>query len=290
VEYYNRALQADPKYALAYAGLADSYHVMRLNNVLEPSRAVPQAEEAARKALLLDNSLAEPHATLGAIKQDRDLDWAGAEREFRLATNLNPSYPTGHQWYSNYLSLMGRHDEALREAERGLQLDPLSLSMNAQLGVAFYYARRFDDAIQQMRRTLDLDSGFSGARFRLAAAYEQKGMYREAIAEVQSRGRALADNTDYLGLLGHIYAQAGRRREAEDVLSQLQRISKERYVNPIDFVFVYEGLRKNDKALEYLEKAYAAREIAGIGSDPLSDPIRADPRFQALLRRMAFPR
>ena len=287
IEYYDRAIQADPQYALAYAGLADSYSVMSDLDSWGRAKAVSNAELAAQKALQLDGSLAQPHATLASLKQFVEFDWTGAEKEFRQAIALNPSYATAHQWYSNYLSLMNRHDEAILEAQRALELDPLSLIINAQMGWAFYYARRYDEAIAQLKKTLDLDSTFTPARHRLAAAYELKGMHGAAIAELQKMGKGLDENAAYLALLGYAYAHSGNLKEAERMRARITLHPPA--FGDSDLALIYTGLGDNDKAFESLHRARAAREVVGVRADPLFDPLHSDPRFQELFRTMNFP-
>ena len=288
IEYYDLAIQADPQYALAYAGLADSCSIMSDLDPWGRAQAISNAELAAQQALRLDGSLAQPHATLASLKQLVDLDWTGAEKEFRLAISLNPNYATEHQWYSNYLSLMGRHDEAILEAQRALELDPLSLIINAQLGWAYYYARRYDEAISQLKKTLDLDAKFTPARHRLAAAYELKGLHATAITELQEMGNGLDENAAYLALLGYAYAHSGNRKEAEKMRSRITLHASPSF-GDADLALIYTGLGDKDKAFEYLDRARAARGIVGVRVDPLFDPLRSDPRFHELFRNLHFP-
>jgi len=291
VEYYRRAIQADPGYARAYAGLAQTYAVMATPGLLGPQEAFSRAQEAARKALALDGTLAEAHATLGLMQEDYGWDWQAAEKEFGQAIAVDPGYATAHQWYSNHLSLMGRHREALTEAKRALALDPLALPVNAQVGVAFYYAHRYEEAIEQFQKTLNLEPGFALARERLAAAYEQKGLYREAISELEKGESAAAERTTSMAWLGIAYARVGRTREAEKILLKMRALSPKLWVSPCDLAAIYIGLGENSKALGYLKEAYVERD-SGLNSlqvDPIFDPLRSDPRFQDLIRGMAFP-
>jgi serine/threonine protein kinase/tetratricopeptide (TPR) repeat protein len=286
-EYFRQAIDKDPNYTLAWAGLADFYAVYGAYDMLPPREAAPKAKEAASKALALDETLMEPHATLGLIKTNYDWDWPGAEREFKRAMELNPNYATAHSWYSIYLEARGRLDEAIAGARRAPEADPLSLPISSVAGRTFYFARRYDQAIEQLRRTLEMDPNFARAHWLLAMACEQAGRHEEAIAEAQKAvslfGGALA-----LGELGHANAVSGKTAEAHKVLAELKGLSKKRYVAPFHIALIYVGLGDRSQALEWLEEAYQDHScwFAWIRVWPQFDILRGEPRFQDLLRRM----
>ncbi len=291
VDYFQRAADIDPTYALAYAGLADSYIVLGVNQFLTPSEAFPKAKQAALKALELDNALAEAHTSLAFVLQ-REWEWAEAEREFQRALELNPGYSTAHHWYSYVLTIMGRHEEAIAEARRATELDPLSLIINANLGEVLYYAGRSDEAIRQQLRTVDLDPDFYIAHFNLGQAYRKAGMFDKAIAEFE-RARALSGNNPFpLASLGAAYGFSGRKADAERVLKELREISKRGYVSPFLLAAVYVGLGEKEQAIKWLEKAYEERDslLPWIKVSPTFDSLRSEPRFQDLVRRIGLPR
>jgi TolB-like protein/DNA-binding winged helix-turn-helix (wHTH) protein len=291
IDYFQQAIEKDPGYALAYAGLADSYVVLGERALTAPKEAYPRVKAAAFKALELDETLAEAHAPLGAARYEYDWDWVGAESEFKRAIELNPGYAAAHQWYAEYLSYMGRHNEAIAEIKRARELDPLSLIINAVGGLVSFFARRYDEAIAQCRRTLELNAGFSPARDYLCRAYEQEKLYDEAISECQ-KGIVLGEgDPGCSGSLARVYAAAGKRPEALKIISNLRELSKQKYVSPYQIAHIYTALGDFDQAFAWLEKAYAARSMALIELkvDPRLDPLRSDPRFQDVLRRMNFP-
>ena len=281
-----------PTYALAYSGLADSYLIVGEFSLLPTEESHPKARKAATKALELDDALAEAHSTLAGVKEDYDWDWLGAEREYRRAIELNPGYATAHQWYGELLSALGRHEEALAEIKRAQQLDPLSLIINAVSGRTLLYAGRDDLAIEQLRKTLDeIDPNFAHAHWFLGIAYVRKGAFAEAIAEFQ-RAKTLSPNiTQYQGGLGHAYGRAGKSAEARKVLNEVIEQSKRRYVSWFDIAAIYAGLDEKDQAFACLEKAYEQHgaRLVHLKLVPLLDPLRSDPRFQDLLRRIGLP-
>jgi len=261
--------------------------------LLPPKEAYAKAREAATKALALDDPLGEAHNALAILKGDYDWDWPGAEREFRRAIELNPGYATAHQWYGELLSVeLGRHEEALAEIKRAQELDPLSLIINAVSGRTLLYAGRDDLAIEQLRKTLEIDPNFAFAHCFLGYAYLRKGAFAEAIAEFQ-RAITLSPNiTQYKAGLGHAYGRAGKSAEARKLLSELKQRSKQRYVSWCDFAAIYAGLGEKDQAFAFLEKAYEQRDTRVVlwgKVHPLLDPLRSDPRFQDLLRRVGLP-
>ena len=290
IEYFNQSIELDPRYALAYAGLADAYY--RLSNAyLPPKEVMPKARTAAMKAVEIDDTLVEAHASLGMIKMYHDWDWAGAEREYKRAIDLDPRSPLGYHRYGTYLQLLGRFDEANASFEQARQLDPLSLLVNSLLALGLYISRHYDRSIEQYQRTLDMDPNFLMARLGIGFPYEQKGMYEEAIAAFQM-GRILSDDlgAEALGSLGHAYAVSGQRQEAEDVLAELQKRSKQDYVAPYNIARIYAGLGEKELALESLERAFEERSerLTWLKVDPQLDSIRSDARFRDLMQRVGF--
>jgi TolB-like protein len=289
-EYFQQAIEKDPTYALAYSGLADSYSLLAEYGYVAPRESYPRAKEAALKALEIDDTLAEGHASLAWVKTFYDWDRSGGEKEFQRAIELNPAYATAHFWHSLALVSMGRSEEAIAEQKRALQLDPLSLIINRVLGVDFYHARHYDQVIEQEQLTLDMDPNFAFVHMQLCLAYFQKSMYKEGIAECEKELVVSPRHPYALSGLGYAYAVAGRRAEAQKKLDQLTAISEQKYVPAISRVGVYVGLGDKEKAFEWLAKAYEDRTIgssfAVIKADPIYDPLRSDPRFADLLRRM----
>ena len=290
-DYFNQAIAADPKYALAYVGLADSYLLMPLYGAGAPQDCYPKAEAAARKAIELDDASAEAHTSLAQICCYYKLDYPQAIREFQRAIELNPNYATAHQWYgSSGLAALGRFDEAIAEVKRGIALDPLSLVINTDLGGTYYRARRYDEAIDQLRKTLEMDPGFYYAHWNLGSALAVKGALEPAIEEYQ-KARALTDDPSALGLLAHAYAVSGNRPEALKIRDQLEALAKQRYVSSYSLALVYLGLGDKEEALHRLEKAYqdhSGEAVRFIKVEPMLDPLRGDPRFEALVERV-FP-
>jgi len=288
--YFQQAIEKDPAYALAYAGLADSY-VILADGVMAPREAYPRGKAAAFKALEIDETLAEAHAPLGAAREAYDWDWVGAEKEYKRAIELNPGYATAHQWYAMYLSEMGRHNEAIAETKRAQELDPLSLIINVHGGYIFFFARQYDEAIAQCRRTLELNPGFYQAHVYLGWPYEQQKLYAQAISEYQKAIALEPGNPALAAELARACAAAGKRTEALKVISQLKELSKQRYVSPYLMAQIHAALGDIDQACAWLEKAYEERsgELCTLKVDPRNDPLRSAPRFQDLLRRMNFP-
>ncbi len=293
IEYFSEATEKDRNYALAYAGLADSYSLLSDYGFVAPKEVFPRAKEAALKALQLDKTLAEAHTSLAYVKTSYDWDWSGGEREYQRAIELNPSYATAHHWHAVALLAMGSSEEAIAELKRALELDPLSLIINRDLGGAFYLARQYDQAIEQYKKTLELDPNFALAHGYLGLAYVQESMYKEGIAECEKELVISPGNPYALSGLGYAYAVAARRAEAQKVLDKLNELSRQKYVPAVSRVGIYVGLGEKGKAFEWLEKAYEERSQGLIGYyikvSPAYDPLRSDPRFQDLLRRVGLP-
>jgi TolB-like protein/DNA-binding winged helix-turn-helix (wHTH) protein/Tfp pilus assembly protein PilF len=288
LDYFHKAIELDPNYPHGYAGLADSYAVLGYRGYLAPQEAFPKAKAAALKALELDDGLADAHTSLAAVTEIYDHDWAGAEKEFKRAIELNPGYANAHHWYALHLDEMGRMDESIAEIKRALELDPLSMIINVNLAALLYYARRYDQAIEQIHRALEIDPNFHLAHAMLGMVYEQKGMNREAIAEYEKSVKSSEGNSFRpSGTLGRAYALAGRRNEALKIVEELQALSKRRYVAPRGIADIYIALGDKDQAFAWLEKEVFAGY--GLRTDPRFDSLRSDPRFQALLRRTGLP-
>jgi len=289
--YFNEAITKDPNYALAYAGLADTYASATVNNWIPSNEAFPMAKTAVRKALELDSSLAEVHVTSGAIAMLYDLDWATAEREYQQAIELNPNYPEIYEVYSYLLSCTGRLDEGIEMAKRGLQVDPLSIPLNGDLTGAYYWARQYDEAIAQSQKSIELDPGNAANYVFLGQAYDLKGSYTEAMAAYQKAIDLSQRTTNIMGLVGHADAVSGRRDEALKILKELKEVSAHKSVSPYDLAMVYTGLGDKDNAINHLNRAYEERAgwIIAIKVEPMFDPLRSDPRFADLQRRLNYP-
>jgi TolB-like protein/Flp pilus assembly protein TadD len=282
-EYFQQAIAIDPKYARAYAGLSDVDQFTGAYDIVSRTELYAKARKAAQKALALDATLAEPHASLGLLAMNYDWDWATAEKEFNRAIELNPNYATAHHWYGEYLTAVGRFDDSLEEIKRARELDPLSLIINTDLGKLLYYARHSDEALAQLRETLKMDPDFSDAHVWLAAVYAKTGHYDEAITE----SKKIVDKGWALGWRGYIYGVSGQRAEAEKVLDELRELAAERPIDPHVMACVYIGLGEKDQAFAALEKEYEARSVGmtSLKVNPWYDSLRSDPRFADLLRR-----
>lgn len=289
--YFHRALDCDPTYPQAYAGLADAYNILGYYNMLPPKEAYPNGRAAALNALQLDNSLSEPHATLGVIKRDFEWDWQGAEEEFQRAIEINPGLAEAHHWRGTLLSMQGLHPEGLREKAKALEIDPLSVVIRTDVGRLLYFARDYDHAIERYLAALDMDPHFALAHLWLAQVYQQKGKFEEAISELQKGCHLSNDSTYAMAKLGHGYALAGRENDSRVVLSQLTARSQQRYVSPYDVAVVHVGLHENDEAFEWLERAFEHRSIwlGYLNVEPQLDALRSDRRFQELLVRVGLP-
>ncbi|MCM3900109.1 MAG: protein kinase [Pyrinomonadaceae bacterium] len=287
-EFYHQAVEADPSYALAYAELASSYSVLASNGYIDPKDGLPKAEAAARKALELDETLPEGHLALGSIFR-KQWKWAEAEHELTRALDLNPNLGAAHRALARHLSVMGRNDQAVAEARRARELDPLSITVNAYISYACLFARRFDEGIAAARKTLELDPNSDFAYLMLGYNYAGKGLYREAIESYKKAVEFGDKSTGTQIYLGAAYAHAGEREKALEILRQV-RSSKE-YVSPGELPVLLGALGLKDEAFASFEKAFAVRDLqlATITGDPAFDPLRNDPRFADLVRRVGFP-
>jgi serine/threonine protein kinase/Flp pilus assembly protein TadD len=290
IEYFNQALEKDPNYALAYFGLSASYGVLG-NFYLPPNEAFPKAKAYAAKALALDDTLSEAHTGMGAVRLIYDWDWAETEKEIKRAQTLNPNNAEAHQLYAEYLYAMGRFDESQAEAKRAQELDPLSAMFSTEVGFTFYFAHQYDGAIAQFQKTINLEPRWVDPYIYLGQAYEQKKMYAQAI-ETYQKGMTQAERQPQLiSSLGHAYALSGERDKAQQALAELREISKQRYISPYLFAVVYAGLGDKEQTFARLDKAFQDRSffLIWLKVEPLFDPLRDDPRFQYLLRRIGLP-
>ena len=286
IEFFQQSIDTDPNYAPAYAGLADCYNMLVVYGARQPKDGFPKAKEAAIKALEIDETLAEAHTSLAFIKFRWDRDRVETEAEFQQAIKLKPSYAPAHQWYSSYLVALERFDEAIAEAKRTQELEPLSFIASSHLGWIYYLAGQNDQAIEQCTRLLALDPNlFPALRYR-GLAYEAKGMYPEAIADFQ-KGVKLSGSPLILALLGHAYAASGKKSEAQHVLSELQDLQGRQYVSPYTVAAIYAGLGEKDQTFKWLEKANEERDIwvMNLKVDPVFGKLRSDRRFTDLLAR-----
>ena len=254
---------------------------------------MPKAKAAAKRALELDETLAEAHTSLGRVLALYDWDWTGSEKEYKRAIELNPRYATAHQWYGGWLDIMGRNHEAIAERKRAQELDPLSPVINFELALAFYYARDYDHAIEEFTRTLEFEPNFPPVQQFLPAAYEQKGMYGEAIAGFKNSISPTGSGESSLlrAGLGHVYAVTGKKSEARTMLDELTQLSRKQYVPPYSIALIYAGLGEKDQAFAWLEEGYKehAFQMQLLGMEPRWDSLRSDPRFTDLLRRIGLP-
>jgi TolB-like protein/DNA-binding winged helix-turn-helix (wHTH) protein/tetratricopeptide (TPR) repeat protein len=288
IDYFQQAITEDPGYALAYSGLADCYSSLADFGLVPAKEGYLRAKDAALKALELDDTLAQAHGSLALIKSSYDWDWSGADKEIRRAIELSPSYADAHRLHAEVLWQTGRLNEAIAESKGNLELDPISLGNNVDLGVEYFLARQYDQVIAQERKVLELDPNYTDAYYFRGIAYLKKSMYKEGRADLE-RGVAIAPASEVaLTGLGYGYAVTGRRAEAHGVLDKLNELSKQKYVSPIWRVKIYAGLVEKDKAFEWLEKAYEDHSIVSVGyikTNPMFDPLRSDQRFADLLRR-----
>jgi TolB-like protein/Flp pilus assembly protein TadD len=293
IEHFRQAIELDPLYALAYVGLADSYVVLGSFGVsaLAPGEAFPRAKEAATKALEIDETLSEAHSALAYSLESYDWDWDAARREFMRAIELKPDCTTAHHWYGlEYLTAMGRLDEAFAEIRRAHELEPLSLSINTDFGFIPYLMRQYDRAIGEYRKALELDQNFVYTHWKLGLAYEQKAMYEEAIAEFHKAIALSGGSAQAVVLLGHAYALAGRREEALKVLDELSEMSKRMYVSSYRRAAIHLGLGDKERAYEWLERAVEERDawLVWLKVDPVLDDLRSDSRFAKLVERIGL--
>ena len=288
--HFVRATEIDPRFALAYAGLADVYLLQDLYSGIQGGETLPRAEEAARAALEIDGHLAEAYSALAMVKLYRRWDWAGAEADFKRAIELRPNYATAHHWYSILLRDRGRVDEAIAEARRALDLDPLSPIMNANLGDVYFFARRYDDAIRQHRIGRSLEPGFAPTHLYLAMAFAQHGEIDSALVACRTARALTGDGAFGLGGLGYVLARAGKRSEAERTLDELGRLSARGQAVSFDLGMIWAGLGDAERSVDWIRKARLEQPsgVKDLGVDPRFDSVRANPRFREVLRQLGL--
>jgi tetratricopeptide (TPR) repeat protein len=291
IQYFRQALDKDPAYSLAYAGIADSYAYLSFFAVIAPREAMPKAKAAAVKGLEIDPGLGEAHVSLGYISFTYDGDWPAAGKHFEQALALNPAYTRAHTFYPFYLSSIGRSEEALEVAQRALDLDPASPAVSHSLAVQLYLARKFHEAIEQAHDTLEMDAEFSISYAVLGEAYLLHEMYREGLSALEKYSALSRSSAASLALLGYAHARSGERQESLQMIDKLKAASKQGFVPALFVALVYAGLEDKDQAFTWLENAYEERfnRLAYLKIEALWDPIRSDPRFGDLLRRVGIP-
>jgi TolB-like protein/DNA-binding winged helix-turn-helix (wHTH) protein/Flp pilus assembly protein TadD len=289
IEYFQEAIAREPNYALAYVGLADSYFGLQYLEIVPPLQFKTQERSAILKALSLDDSLAEAHTSLAHAQEMEDWDFAAAEKEYRRAVELNPSYALAHQWLGNDLAIRGRSAEALEESRKAMALDPLSALYRASYAHRIAYAGRFDEAADACRKALELDANYPTANMYLGQIEEYRGKFLDAITRFRKAYEVTATPV-HLANLGHALARNGNRGEALQILAQLRTLSKTRYVSPYAFALVYIGMADNDKAFEWLQRAVAERSqaLTTLKVDPVFDNLRGDSRFVSLVRQIGL--
>jgi tetratricopeptide (TPR) repeat protein len=293
IEYFQKAVDADPTYALSYVGLADCYNVLGSweSGAMSPSEAVPKAIRAARKALEVDDRLGEAHASLGYAKQHYEWDWVGAQLEFKRANDLNPNYTNTHHWASHLYMAMGQIPESLNESRKALEIDPLDFYLNVHLGWHYVFAREPDLAIDQYRAAHELDPHNFGSHYFLAWAYVEKGDLTRATAEAVEAATLLNNAPVVLSSVGYMYAISGKQAAAEDIIQNLLAIRKQHYVSPYEIGVIYVGLGKFDRAFEWFDQAVQQRSgwLSYLDVEPRLDVLRHDARFAELRRRVGLP-
>jgi len=291
IEYFQEAIKKDPNYAPAYSGAADAYALLGYRGQLPSTEALSSGKAAALKAVALDDSLAEAHGSLAFIAETLEWDWPTAEREYKRALELNPGYAEGHNWYAGYLMYFGRFEQGIAEAKRARELDPLSLAINNALAGRLLLAGHEIEAMEQIHKTLEMDPNFAPAHNRLGWAYLSKGMNEKAIAEFQKEAALSGSDPEESIDLGYAYAVVGKRDEANRILANLKRKRKRAFVSPAGVGIICGALGQKDEAFAWLEKAYELRDpqLTYLKVGPRFTPLRSDPRFQDLLRRMGLP-
>jgi TolB-like protein/Tfp pilus assembly protein PilF len=289
-DYFRQAIDKDPTYAAAYAGLADCYNVLGYYHYGSPAETFAPGKIAAQKALQIDESLADAHASVAFDEHNYDFDWTGAEKEYKRAIELNPNYATAHHWYSLFLSNLGRFEEAKAEIRRAHELDPLSPIISNTIARMYLDSREYDRGIEHLQQLLDADPNFVVAHDLLGQFYLQKRMYDAATTEFQEARTLDPGDTSILLEIATAYALAGRKAEARKVFQEVQAVSKRKYVPPFDVAVFYDCMGQTDSAFEWLERAFKDRDrnLTRLGGHPLLDNLRSDPRFADLVRRIGL--
>jgi serine/threonine protein kinase/tetratricopeptide (TPR) repeat protein len=285
---FQAAIKRDPAYAAAYASLADSYRALMFNSNAAPAEVLPQSAAAAKRAIEIDDQLAEAHASLGSSMGDYDWDWAGGEREFQIALRLNQNSSVAHAYHAHFLREEGKTEESIREGRRAVELDPVSAVASFLLAQCLYEARRYDEAVSQLRKTLDLEPRFWPAHLYLGKTLAEQGQFQEAVEELKKAGDFAAEP---YATIGYVYGRMGRAADARKVIADLKEQSTKGYVAPSNFAKIYIGLGDKDQAFGWLEKGYQQRDfwLAFLKGDPIFDSLRSDPRFLDLIRRIGLP-
>jgi len=291
IGFFERAIELDPGYALAYVGLSDVFNVLGMFSMLLPKDAYEKAQAASKKALAIDERLAEAHSSLGYARFLYDWDWAGAEQEFRLGLELNPNYVVGHYWYALFLAAMGRFAEAFDHIDQAHRLDPLSLVVKNHHGWILYFDRQYEKAVEQFQAALELDPNFYLPRVFLGLTYVQMGRMPQAVEALVRAGIGAGFHPGTISALAAAYSLAGKGGKADEAVGQLEQMANERYVSSYYRALAALGMRDPEAALGWLEKAFQERSgwLANLKVEPCMDPLRSHPRFQKLLRRLAFP-
>jgi tetratricopeptide (TPR) repeat protein len=291
IKLFQRAVELDPHFAMAYSGLADSYATLGYLSDIAPRDAFPLAKRYALKALQLDNSLADAHASLAYIKFYFEWDWPGADAEFKRAIALNPRYPITHQWYSVYLLAIGRTNDGLREIRLAQEYDPLSLAINTDVGFHYYYTGQYAEAVKQLNAVLNMKADFSLAHLWLGRTYQELRQYDDALREFRQARAVFGDWPVLVAARGSVEAMAGRTHDASETVAELLRLSESRFVTSYGVALIYAGLNEKEAAFHWLERAFAERShwLVWLSLDPRWANLRADPRFSGLVRQMKFP-
>jgi|SRR5436853_695230 len=289
IECFHKVIEIDPNCAIAYAGLSDAYSALAYHGYVSPIEAMPKSKASARRALQIDNRLAEASFSLASCFFLYDWDWLAAEKEFCRAIDLSPAYAIVYQGYGLFLTAMGRFDKAQEFFNRAIELDPVSLLINTSAGFHYYYSRRYDEALNQWQKSLEISNSFGLTHLVIGNAYVQKQMYDSAGAEYQKAAELLGRTPDVLSATGYLYAVRGQREEAREIVRELRELHS-RYVADVAIAIVYAGLGESDSALEWLEKGYETRsnKLVYLNVNPVFDGLRADTRFKALLKRVSL--
>jgi tetratricopeptide (TPR) repeat protein len=289
IEQFERAIKADPNFAPAYTGLADAYGTFGSGLFFLPTEATPKAKAAAEKALQLDDTLAEAHTSLAGIKVWYDFDLGGGENEFLRSIALNPNYSEAHHLYGYFLVQAGRFDESLAEMRRAAQLDPLSAGIAGDVSLPLIFKEGYEAAKEQCRKALELDPGFFLGQYYLGWTDVEAGKFKEAVPKLE-KAKAMNSPPFVTGLLGYAYAKSGNRAKAESTIAELNQMSSRRFVDPFGPALVYLGLGDNQRALDLLEKTYKVRsqDVLWLKVDKIFDPLRSEPRFIALMKKVGF--
>ena len=287
---FNRAIALDPGFTLAYVGKADSYQLLAAYHALPPRQGFPRARAAAMKALEIGETLAEAHASLACVRMYYDWNWPGAERDFERSIGLDPTYAAAHHWYSDYWTALGRFDRAIERMQKALELEPLSLMIGTNIALTLYYAGDPDGAIERARDALEMDPAFPLAHWVMGLGYERQGKHREAVEAFRRAIRLAGRWPLLLASLGHAHAISGDDAKGRRVLAALGRLAKRRYVPCYAFATIHAGLGDNEQAFYRLEQAYRERSdcLVQMRVDPRLAPLRSDPRFSDLARRVGL--